>query len=187
MLMKYQVINWQKHFENDRSRSIDDCAWVKLPNKDGMSLSYILSLPEGCVVFSVFIRLIQSLSKQRLPREGWMTFDGTPWGEPWPMPLIAIRVMRPEAEVAHALDILSSVQVGWVRKYSNDNELPERESGNVQNGSQLPSKTGVNSHLKRDPSPPEGMNEGMKERERERAAKMVERMRANKTTQGDKQ
>lgn len=176
------MVNWQQHFENDRSRNIDECAWVKLPNKDGMSLSYILSLPEGCVVFSVFIRLIQALSKQRRPREGWMTFDGTPWGEPWSTSLIALRVMRPEQEVAHALDVLSSDTVGWVRKYSNDSELPRRESTHVSNGSQLTSETLVG----RDLTPIEGMNERRKEREREgeiltdKAAAMLQRFKAKR-------
>lgn len=125
-MIRYQVKDWNKHFENDRSRAIDQCSWLPIPNKRGMSLTYILSLEDGRAIFADFILLLQALSKQRTPRHGWLTFDGTGKGAPWSLDVIARACLTTPTRIERLLAVLCSPEVGWILKHE-DSTTCERD------------------------------------------------------------
>lgn len=110
----YQILDWDKHFENYKSREIDQCSFVCFPNKIGLGLSHILSMENGAAYFGIFILLAENCSRQRRPRAGYCTDTGKPDGREWSKDDIALMVRRPLKEVESALDILTSDKVGWI-------------------------------------------------------------------------
>lgn len=127
----YQVRNWDALFENSRSRERDQCHFVCIPNKqDGMGLQRLLSMPHGTAVYGIFHLILGICSQQKRPRAGWLTDtglapdghhpgttlapDGQQAGTPWAASDMALRWRRSEAEIAEALQILSSPNIGWL-------------------------------------------------------------------------
>lgn len=134
-VVRYQVREWQRHFENERSREIDECRWCKFPNKDGMGRRYIISREHGHKVMCCFFFIVQALSRQRRPRDGWMTYDGTKNGQPWSDEVIAGICLCEVEFVPYVLEVLCSDPVGWICKHSDNNDLqPKRGSGGDKTG-----------------------------------------------------
>lgn len=91
-----------------------------MPNKqDGLGFARIMSLPEGASVFGIWCLILQACSRQAAPRQGYLTDTGVSSGCPWTISDLSMRWRRSEAEVAHAIDILSSQGVGWIRVYES--------------------------------------------------------------------
>lgn len=60
----YAIRNWNQLYENNRSRQVVDLRWVAVPNRhDGETFSTIMAHPDGAVIFSAWILLIQIASK----------------------------------------------------------------------------------------------------------------------------
>ena len=124
--MTYQVKDWDRNFENDRSRSRRNCSFVCVPNKQhGMGFNRIVSEPDGAAIYGIWQMIIGACSQQII-RNGWLTDDGEQTGSPWGADDLAVKFHRPESEIQRALDFLSSPKVGWIicHKSNNQNELP---------------------------------------------------------------
>lgn len=122
--MKYQIKDWQKNFENDRSRRVNNCRFVCVPNKFGLGIRRVLSQPRGHEMFGVFILLVEALSTQPAPREGWLTDDGTEEGSPWTAEDVAVRVGHGDIEfIKKTMQLLCSKEVGWIRYDSTHHQL----------------------------------------------------------------
>lgn len=146
-----QVARWRETFENNKSRERDRCSWVPIPNAhDGRGLNRLLALPDGLAVFGMWNLLVQACSRQRRPRDGWLTDDGTRDGEPWTVADLAFRWRRSEAEVGRAIDVLSDV--GWLVDFSDAGAQP---------GSHLPAARPVPAEC------PSGAQEGKEVKGRE--------------------
>jgi hypothetical protein len=51
----YQIPGWDHHFENNKSRDIDECSYVAMPNKQhGMGFTRIMAQPAGAAIFGVW-------------------------------------------------------------------------------------------------------------------------------------
>jgi hypothetical protein len=124
----YQVLDWDKWFETAKSRTYKVCSKAYLPNKQGgMGMSYILSLPDGGCVYGVWCLIVGALSQQPLPRDGWLTHDGTEAGTPWTIGEMALRWRRKEKEIERALQVFTSTSVRWARilhGYHTDTKYP---------------------------------------------------------------
>jgi hypothetical protein len=115
MAIVYRVKEWDRHFENSRSREVEHCRHVCLPNRqDGLGLTAVLKESDGLAIFGFFILLVERLSQQRQPRGGWMAGDGVPNGRPWTTSDMSFLWRRPEEEVKRALEVLTSPEVGWI-------------------------------------------------------------------------
>jgi len=113
--MPYQVLDWDRHFENNKSRERDSCRFVCVPNKqDGLGLTHILAEPDGAAIYGIFQLVIGALSRQRRPRAGWLTVDGHQAGTPWALSDLALRWRRSVSEIERALEVLCSERVGWI-------------------------------------------------------------------------
>lgn len=165
----YQVVDWDDHYENNKSRERDECSYVCMPNKqDGMGLTYILNEEDGASIYGIWCLVVGAVSRQRrmneygghdkdgtpatkLRREGYLTDDGLPDGRPWSARDLALRWRRREKEVQRALDFLCEPNVGWMRNLG-------------ESARQVPAKC--------PPSAPEGKGrEGNRREEKERPAR----------------
>jgi hypothetical protein len=82
-----------------------------------MGLTRVLAEPDGASVFGVFVLIVEAVSRQRKPRNGWLTDDGHQTGTAWAPDDLALRWRRTEAEIVRAMQVLSSARVGWIESY----------------------------------------------------------------------
>jgi hypothetical protein len=113
----YQIPEWDRNFENAKSRTNDKCGFVCVPNKQhGLGLTLILNETDGAGIYGIWCLILGACSRQRRPRDGWLTDDGRAAGQPWTVDILALRWRRTTAEINRALDFLSSDRVGWLIK-----------------------------------------------------------------------
>lgn len=118
----YRVKNWDKNFENNKSRERDQCSFVCIPNKqDGLGLIRILMEKDGPAIYGIWHLIVGALSRQHKPRDGWMTDDGHQTGTAWAPDCLALRWRRKPEEIQRALEVLSSEPIGWLEVI---NEVP---------------------------------------------------------------
>jgi len=114
-MIVYQIKDWQAHFENNKSRERDRCAFVCMPNKqDGMGLQRILSVVQGPAIFGVWCLIIQKVSRQPKPRLGWLTDDGQPDGEPWDLGDLAFQWRQSRDLIESAVTLFATARIGWM-------------------------------------------------------------------------
>jgi hypothetical protein len=120
----YHIQNWDA-FENSKSRTYEKTRYVCMPNKqDGMGLMRILTQPDGAAIFGIWCLILQACSRQGKHRDGWLTVDGKPMSEPWPIEDLAIRWHRPVAEIERALAYLCSPKIKWM-ECLHDARIPD--------------------------------------------------------------
>ena len=112
----YQVKDWGKpHFENYKSRERDACRFVAMPNKqDGIGLMRILASPNGHALFGVWCLILQKLSRQSRPRDGWLTDDGLPNSTPWDLAELAFQWRADLSLLQAALNTFTDPRIGWM-------------------------------------------------------------------------
>lgn len=123
----YQIRDWDRHFENNKSRLIGRCSWVSLPNKQhGMGYSRVVSEPDGAAIYGVFVMMVCACSQQESPRSGWLTDDGTRSGAPWGPADLALKFRRPKSEIERAIEVLTDRKIGWLTAI-------QKETGEAKN------------------------------------------------------
>ena len=116
----YRVRDWNKHFENNKSRARGACSFVCVPNKQhGLGFARIMSEPDGAAIYGIWICILGACSQQQKPREGWLTDtgrapDGHQAGTAWAPSDLALKFRRPLPEIERALDVLKSPAIGWL-------------------------------------------------------------------------
>ncbi len=138
----YRINEWDKHFENNRTRVMDELRWVPVPNKhDGEGYKTIMAEPDGIIIYACWHLILQVASKCH-PRGTLVRSDGTPHTAR----SIAIKTgCRSVDHVQRALDFCSTPEVGWITCICDENESErqanvtrtsgERQSsGDVLNG-----------------------------------------------------
>jgi hypothetical protein len=118
----YQIVNWNEHFENAKSRTVERCSFVAIPNKQhGMGLTRILSSQDGAAKFGIWCLILQACSRhvtnKDQVRDGWLTDNGLPDGKPWEVEDMALSWRQPTALIESALALFSDVKVGWMARY----------------------------------------------------------------------
>ena len=143
----YQIKDWDSYFENERSRNVDRCGFVCVPNKQhGMGFSRVMAEPDGAAIYGIFACILGACSQQKRPRCGWLTDNGLapvqppthprrahdqPAGAPWDATDLAIKFRRPVTEVVRALEVLSSQKVGWIVAHNVEELSKTTEKPNV--------------------------------------------------------
>lgn len=117
----YRVRDWDRHFETHETRKLARIRFLLTPNQhDGMGIQRVLHHDHGAAVFGLWNLIIQALSRQRKPRQGWLTEDGRrpgePGGTPWDVEDLSLRWRRPVDEIQMAVDFLSSPRLGWLER-----------------------------------------------------------------------
>lgn len=112
--MTYRIRDWDRHYETERSRSIQAPSRCSLPNKQhGLGYGRLVTRPNGAAVYGAFVAVVLVASRQsRDVRAGWLTEDGTETGAPYSAADLAIVTRLPESAIAEAL--AAAVEVGWI-------------------------------------------------------------------------
>lgn len=72
----WRIVDWDEHFENNRSREVKDCKWVAMPNShDGDGYTELVDHPNGAAHFGAWCAIVQVASKS-LPRGELRRRDG---------------------------------------------------------------------------------------------------------------
>ena len=123
MTTLYQINNWDQNYENFKSRKVNHCSFVCVPNKqDGMGFTTLMSLPDGASIYGIWHMLLGACSKHPWPREGWLTEGGIREGIPWYPLGIATRFRRTKLEIERAFEALTSLEVGWIQAYDSEED-----------------------------------------------------------------
>jgi hypothetical protein len=145
----YQIIGWNERFENSRSREIEFCSWVAMPNKHhGTGFTRIISSAHGMALYGLWGLIVQACSRQPnnllIKRNGWLTDDGTATGYPWDANDLALRWRQPTELVQSGLDLFCSVQVAWMISHMElpivDNNYSNESADDRQHGTNKKSR-----------------------------------------------
>lgn len=117
----YTIRDWDKHYENNRSRTVDRLAWVLVPNKhDGEGYGTIMIQPDAAELFAAWVLILQVSSKCQ-SRGRLVTDDGRPMTPE----ILAVKTRGRVEWFKRAFDFFTST-VQWL----------ETESQPVENQSQ---------------------------------------------------
>lgn len=118
MATLYTIADWNRHYENNRSRLVRELSWVPVPNNhDGEGYARIITHKNGAKIFAAWILILQVASRCE-PRGQLIKSTG----EPHDCESLALKTRAPAAWFADALPVLQ--QVGWLEhKQMADNEL----------------------------------------------------------------
>lgn len=110
----YSISNWDRIFENNRSREIKELNWVAIPNRhDGSKFAELMSHKNGAQHFAAWILIVQVASRVRDSRGILRRGDGTPH-----TPLSLSLVTRcPENIFSEAIPRLFNL--GWLKLEGN--------------------------------------------------------------------
>lgn len=106
----YSVVRWNETYENNRSRAIQTTSWVPVPNKhDGEGFRTVMAHEKSAEIFAAWILILQVSSKCAV--RGVLVRDD---GRPHDAQSLAIKTNGKKEWFESALEVLSSVDVGWV-------------------------------------------------------------------------
>lgn len=107
--MTYAIKDWEKTFENYRSREVENLRYVSLPvRQDREAFRRLLSTRSGREAYTVFIVLVQ-IAARCSPRGVLRDERGdiTP-------PRVAAVVPIPESVIRDAMQLLATQEIGWL-------------------------------------------------------------------------
>lgn len=106
----YRIKDWNKHFENNRTRELEKMKWVPVPNKqDGDGYTSLIEHDNGPAHFGAWCAIVQVASKCE-PRGTLLRASGKPHDAQ-----SLSRITRFPAEILEeAIERLASSEVGWL-------------------------------------------------------------------------
>ncbi len=128
-----QIVDWDKHYENNRTRELKRMAWVPMPNRhDGDGYTALLDHPNGTAHFGAWCALVEVAS--RCDVRGTLLRGG---GKAHDAESLARMTKVPAAVWEEVLPRL--VSIGWVRFC----EIPQEGAGIPQEGAPAPHPTAI--------------------------------------------
>jgi len=136
MEIKYQIRDWDMHYENSGSRQVDHCRWGCIPNKqNGLPYKRTVAKEETLLFYAGFVAIALLQSQNRRPRTGWLTDTGAEDGVPYTALDIHLKTGVPEKVIegtlSHFSDPAIMGQKTWLIRF---------EDGNATAGPPEPSK-----------------------------------------------
>ena len=115
----YQIMDWDRHYENNRSREIQKPDWCAVPNKqDGLGYRRLLRRKCGEAAYGCFVACVLAASKFRPDsRNGWLTDDGTEKGRPWDAEAISLKTGFCVATCEAMLSYTSCDEIAWMVRH----------------------------------------------------------------------
>lgn len=119
----YQIVDWNKHFENSKSRQRGRCGFVCLPNRQGgLGFRSIMAEPDGRAIYGAWCALLAYLSRQENPREGWLTLDGKEKGTRLTAADLARLWGAPTTEIYRVFQVTTRPDIAWIRLVDGEHE-----------------------------------------------------------------
>jgi len=123
----YTIVDWNRVYENSRSRQIDDLRWVSLPNKhDSFGFRSLMSRPNGAALYGAWCLIVQVASKCS-PR-GSLIKNGVPLTPE----KISFLTGCPPAIISECLDVVQLPEIAWISQASDAQAKPERQVSDAQ-------------------------------------------------------
>lgn len=98
----YRISGWSEQFENNRSRTVKDLAWVAIPNRhDGENYTAVITSKDGAEIFSAWVLMVQVASRCQ-PRGTLLRGNRTPHDSA----SLAIKTRAPKSWFDKALKFL---------------------------------------------------------------------------------
>jgi hypothetical protein len=118
MATLYTIADWNRHYENNRSRLVRELSWVPVPNNhDGEGYARIITHKNGARIFAAWILLLQVASRCE-PRGQLIKSTG----EPHDPESLSLKTRATSVWFKEAIPVL--LQIGWLEaKQVPENEL----------------------------------------------------------------
>lgn len=114
-LKLYRIKDWDKHYENNKSRERERCSFCCVPNKqDGLGYGLLLNEPNGESLYGAFVAVVLVASKQKV-RKGYLTANGLPAECPLSARQLSIKCRFKEDTIQRMLDVCCG-EVGWIEE-----------------------------------------------------------------------
>lgn len=111
-----RIVNWNKHFENSRSRQRKQCYYCCLPSKtEGDGYIQLTESEHPAEVYTAWVSMALIVSRQYIDTDKDEARDGTlitSTGVPHTAATLAIKSRFPEKIFKHAIPIL--ITIGWL-------------------------------------------------------------------------
>lgn len=131
----YTIKDWDSHYENSRSRAVENLRWVCVPNRhDGEGYSIVMEQDNAAELFAAWVLILQVSSKCRA-RGTLLREDGTPLTPK----ALAIKTRAPEKWFVDAFKFFTT-NVKWLECHHTDTQVAgDHQSPNTH----LPKKEGI--------------------------------------------
>lgn len=129
----YRIVDWNETFENAKSRECRQPSHVYKPNKMGIGLMNILVERDGRNIYGTWVLILDLVSRQKKPRNGYLTADGRPEGRRYRVAELAYLFRATEQEIRRCLEVVTSREVAWM---VIENGCPEGIRGADTSGSE---------------------------------------------------
>lgn len=105
-----RIVDWDEHFENNRSRDLKRTEWVPVPNKhDGDGYTTLVDHPDGAAHYGAWLAILQVAS--RCDIRGTLLRSNR---KPHTAASIARLTRLPAAIIEEAMKRLISDEIGWI-------------------------------------------------------------------------
>ena len=113
-----QVANWGASFETRGTQVFKCKSNFVLPRKQGIGYRLLLQRPNGAELYGAWCSLILLLSGHSIPRNGYLTHDGSPFGRPYVLKEIELLTFIPEHTFSNLFTACLSPEIAWMTTVS---------------------------------------------------------------------
>jgi hypothetical protein len=139
----YQIVDWDEHFENNKSRERRKCGFVCFPNHHGgLGLGNLLSEPDGRAIYGIWCLIVQLCSRQAT-RQGWLTVDGKRDSIRIGAAALARAFHAPIREIYRTLQVVNYPDIGWMKLVEGEHEWSQKTLAARMAGHLVPAETGT--------------------------------------------
>lgn len=134
-MQAYRIKDWDKNYENNRTRELKKMAWVPVPNRhDGDGYNALVDHPDGAAHLGAWVAILQIASKCEM--RGTLLRDSA-------TPHTAVTIARmsrlPKDIIASAIERLCSADIAWLEVVDTKTleEIPQEGAGISQEGASI--------------------------------------------------
>lgn len=109
----YRIKDWDRCFESnqERKRVKGKLAWVRITTESGLAYKRLMRRPDGAALYGCWVALVRVAATQHV-RGALAREDGTPLNADD----LEVLTDIPAAQMAGAMEVLSSQDIGWLIK-----------------------------------------------------------------------